>query len=149
MRCTSASHPFFFRPFYFVYRVVCATPSIVRLAKFRMSHCQILQVLRFSTTTGRWRIYDPAEHRPLTTRSGRDIRAALLASRSGCAWLLGYPAASPSDAERALKNARETGQPTTLLYALFNAGFDHLHCGNYAAANAQLDELIGRRGAWR
>ena len=33
--------PFFLRPFYFVYRVVNATPSIVRLAKFRVSHCQI------------------------------------------------------------------------------------------------------------
>jgi hypothetical protein len=55
-------------------------------------------------------IYDPAEHRPLTTRSGRDIRVALLASRSGCVWLLGYPAASLNDAERALKNARETRQ---------------------------------------
>src|SRR6202040_2549595 len=54
-------------------------------------------------------IYDPAEHRPLTTRSGRDIRVALLTSRAGCMWLLGYPAASSSDAERAIKNARETG----------------------------------------
>ena len=63
-------------------------------------------------------IYDPAEHRPLTTRSGRDIRVALLASRSGCLWLLGYPAASRSDAERALKNAREIGQATTLMFAL-------------------------------
>jgi hypothetical protein len=35
-------------------------------------------------------IYDPAEHGPLTTRSGRDIRAALLASRSSCVWQLGY-----------------------------------------------------------
>ena len=64
-------------------------------------------------------IYDPAEHRPLTTRSGRDIRVALLASRSACMWLLGYPAASRNDAERALKNARETGQATTLMVALF------------------------------
>ena len=28
-------------------------------------------------------IYDPAEHRPLTTRSGRDVGVALLSSRSG------------------------------------------------------------------
>ena len=39
-------------------------------------------------------IYDPAEHRPLTTRSGRDVGVALLSSRSSCLWLLGYPAAS-------------------------------------------------------
>jgi tetratricopeptide (TPR) repeat protein len=60
-------------------------------------------------------IYDPAEHRSLTTRSGRDIGVALLASRAACMWLLGYPAASRSDAERAIKNARETGQATTLM----------------------------------
>ena len=64
-------------------------------------------------------IYDPAEHRPLTTRSGRDVGVALLSSRSACLWLLGYPAASRNDAERALKNARETGQATTLMYALY------------------------------
>jgi class 3 adenylate cyclase/predicted ATPase len=87
-------------------------------------------------------IYDPAEHGPLTTRSGRDIRVALLASRSGCMWLLGYPAASRSDAEHALKNARETGQATALMFALWRAGFSHIVCGNYAAANAPLDELI-------
>jgi predicted ATPase len=95
-------------------------------------------------------IYDPAEHRPLTTRSGRDIRVALLASRSGCMWLLGYPAASRSDAERALKNAREIGQATTLMVALFRASYSHILCGNYAAANAQIDELIAladERGA--
>jgi class 3 adenylate cyclase/predicted ATPase len=95
-------------------------------------------------------IYDPAEHGPLMTRSGRDVGVALLASRSGCVWQLGYPAASRDDAERALKNARETDQATTLMFALFSAGFYHLHCGNHAAANAQLDELIGlanERGA--
>ena len=59
-------------------------------------------------------IYDPAEHRPLTTRSGRDVGVALLASRAGCMWLLGYPAASRNDAELALKKARETGHATTL-----------------------------------
>ena len=67
---------------------------------------------------------------------------ALLASRSGCMWLLGYPAASRSDAERALKNAREIGQATTLMVALFRASYSHILCGNYAAANAQIDELI-------
>jgi predicted ATPase len=95
-------------------------------------------------------IYDPAEHRPLTTRSGRDVVVALLASRSGCLWLLGYPAAARDDGELAVKNARETGQATTLFYALHQAGFDYTLCGNYAAANAPVDELIAladERGA--
>ena len=87
-------------------------------------------------------IYDPAEHRPLMTRSGRDVGVAVLSSRSGCLWNLGYPAASLKDGERAVKNARETGQASTLLYALHQAGLDHILCGNYAAASAHVDELI-------
>ena len=54
-------------------------------------------------------IYDPAEHGPLTTRSGRDVGVTLLSFRSACVWQLGYPTASRNDGERAVKNARETG----------------------------------------
>src|SRR5262249_4962155 len=49
-------------------------------------------------------IYDPAEHRPLTTRSGRDVGVTLLSFRSSCVWQVGYPTASRNDAERAVKN---------------------------------------------
>ena len=66
-------------------------------------------------------IYDPAEHGQLTTSSGRDVGVTLLSFRSSCVWQLGYPATSRSDAELAVKNARETGQATTLMYALFAA----------------------------
>ena len=95
-------------------------------------------------------IYDPAEHRPIATRSGRDVGVTLLSFRSSCVWQLGYPAASRNDAERAVKNAREIGQATTLMYALFWAFSSHIYCGDYAAANAQVDELIAladERGA--
>ena len=95
-------------------------------------------------------IYDPAEHRPLTTRSGRDVGAALLSSRSSCLWILGYPAAARGDGERAVKNARQIGHPTTLMFALYAAGFNHICCRDYAAAIAQVDELIAladERGA--
>ena len=64
-------------------------------------------------------IYDPAG--PLTTRSGRDVAVTLLSFRSSCVWQLGYPAASRNDAERAVKNAREIGHATTLVYALSRA----------------------------
>jgi class 3 adenylate cyclase/predicted ATPase len=87
-------------------------------------------------------IYDPAEHRPLTTRSGRDIGVTLLSVRSSCVWQLGYPAASRADAERAVENARELGHTTTLIYALSRAANSYIFCGNYTAAHAQLDELI-------
>jgi predicted ATPase len=95
-------------------------------------------------------IYDPAEHGPLKTRSGRDVGVTLLSFRSLCVWQLGYPAASRDDAERAVKNARETGQATTLMYALFSAVVYHIRCGNYAAARTEVDELIAladERGA--
>jgi class 3 adenylate cyclase/tetratricopeptide (TPR) repeat protein len=95
-------------------------------------------------------IYDPAEYRQLTTRSGRDVGVTLLSFRSACVWQLGYPAASRNDAERAVKNARETGQATTLMYALFFAVANHIRCGNYAAAHTQVDELVAladERGA--
>jgi class 3 adenylate cyclase/predicted ATPase len=87
-------------------------------------------------------IYDPAEHRPIATRSGRDVGVTLLSFRSACLWLLGHPAASHNDGERAVKNARETGQATTLMYAMWFAIDGHALCGNYGAANAQVDELI-------
>ena len=87
-------------------------------------------------------IYDPAEHRPLTTRSGRDVGVTLLSFRSSCVWQLGYPAASRNDAERAVKNAREIGHATTLMYALSRAATSYTFCGDYAAAHAQVDELI-------
>jgi len=86
-------------------------------------------------------IYDHAEHRPLTTRSGRDVGVALLSSRANCHWVMGYPAASRTDTERALKNAREIGQGATLMYALTHAAHNYIYWGKYAAANAVLDEL--------
>ncbi len=62
--------------------------------------------------------------------------------RSLAQWMLGYPEAAIADAEHALKNAREIGQAATLMYALLHASITHACCGKYAAANAQLDELI-------
>ena len=44
----------------------------------------------------------------------------------------------------------KSGTTTTLLDALWRAGYHHILCGDYAAANAPLDELIGladERGA--
>jgi predicted ATPase len=55
--------------------------------------------------------------------------------------MLGYPKAALGDAEYALKDARETGQAATLMYALSWTTETQTLCGNYAAANALLDEL--------
>ena len=86
-------------------------------------------------------IYDPAEHRPLTTQSGRDVGVTLLSVRSGCVWHLGYPAASRNYGERAVNEAREIGQAATLMYALWWASWFHMHYGAYAEAQSLLDEL--------
>ena len=56
--------------------------------------------------------------------------------------MLGYPDAALVDASRALDEAREIGQAATLMYALVHALLIHIQCGNYAAANAEADELV-------
>ena len=57
-------------------------------------------------------------------------------------WMLGYPEAALTDAEHALKDAREIGHAATLMYALCLTSLTHIFCGNYATANAQSDELV-------
>ena len=87
-------------------------------------------------------LYDPAEHRPLSTRFGQDVSVVILSYRSWTRWLLGYPEAALADTDHALKSAREMGQASTLIYALSHTSFTHIFCGNYAAVNAQLDEAV-------
>ena len=86
-------------------------------------------------------IYDPAEHRPLTTRTGRDVGVTLLSVHSGCLWQVGYPTASRNEGERAVNEAREIGHAATLMFALFWAGWHHMLYGHYAEAQSLLDEL--------
>ena len=80
-------------------------------------------------------LYDPAEHRPLATRFGQDVRVVNLVYRSLALWVLGYPEAALADADHALKDAREIGQAATLMYALNHAAmYPYIHCGNYASS---------------
>jgi tetratricopeptide (TPR) repeat protein len=87
-------------------------------------------------------LYDPGEHRSLATRFGTDTRVAVLTYQSLALWLLGYPEAALADTHHALKEAREIGQAATLMAALKFASIPHIFCGNYATANALLDELV-------
>ena len=88
-------------------------------------------------------LYYPVEHRPLATRFGQDVRVGILSFRSLALWLLGYPDAALVDADSALNDARETGHAATLMYALNHAAmYAHIHCGNYKAAKAELEELV-------
>jgi class 3 adenylate cyclase/predicted ATPase len=99
-------------------------------------------------------LYDPDEHRPLTTRFGLDVRVALLLYRSQALWMLGYPDAALADAEQALKEAREIEHAVTLMYSLYHVSLTCTLCGEYAAAKAHLRELVPlaeKKGAliWR
>jgi predicted ATPase len=91
-------------------------------------------------------LYRPAEHRSLVTRIGgvvpTDARVVNLSFRALALWLLGYPEAALADTDYALKDAREIDQAATLMVALRFASIPHIFCGNYATANALLNELL-------
>ena len=88
-------------------------------------------------------LYDPAAHRPLATRFGQDIGAAILScsrhSLCGCSVI-------PRPPWRKL-NVRSTLRarwvtPPTLMFALCCTSFTHILCRDYAAANAHIDECV-------
>jgi predicted ATPase len=83
-------------------------------------------------------LYDPAEHRPLATRFGHDIRMSSLLRRSQALWALGYPEAALADINGAFLDAREIGHAATLFFALWGGCWIHIFCGNYAAATVVL-----------
>jgi predicted ATPase len=87
-------------------------------------------------------LYDPVEHRPLSTRFGHDQKVVALCHRSRALWLLGYPERAQRDVDQALKDAREILQAATLLVALGFTLMPVLLHGNYVAANSQLNEVV-------
>jgi predicted ATPase len=87
-------------------------------------------------------LYNPTEHRSLAMRFGQDARVSILSFRTSTLWLLGYPEAALADADQALKEARNIGQAATLMFALGHIPLTYMHCGDYAAANAQADEVV-------
>jgi class 3 adenylate cyclase/predicted ATPase len=85
--------------------------------------------------------YDPAEQRSLATRFGEDQTVATLSMRPWVLWLLGYPEAALRGTDDALKNARETGQAASLMFALHFTAVPLILCGNYSRATALAQEL--------
>jgi predicted ATPase len=64
-------------------------------------------------------------------------------------WSLGYPEASPADANQALSDAREIDQVTTLFMALSGTCGAYNLCGNYGTAleyNAELRAVADEKG---
>jgi class 3 adenylate cyclase/predicted ATPase len=87
-------------------------------------------------------LYQPREHRPFATRFGHDPGVAGLINRAFALWSLGHPKAALEDADNAVKNAREIDQAATLMYALSNAAWSQIYCGNYERATALVQELL-------
>jgi predicted ATPase len=87
-------------------------------------------------------LYDPAQHRSLTTRFGQDARVSILGYRSLVLWALGHPEAALVDSKHEVKDAREIGQAATLMFALNHSSLTHILRGNYAAANAEANEVV-------
>jgi predicted ATPase len=87
-------------------------------------------------------LYDPAKHRSVAMRFGQEAGVSIRSFRAYSIWLLGYPDAALSDAGQAINDAHKFGQAGTLMFALGHVPRTHFLCGEYAAANAQADELI-------
>jgi len=87
-------------------------------------------------------LYQPRKHRPFATRFGHDPGVAGLINRAFALWSLGHPKAALEDADNAVKNAREIDQAATLMYALSNATWSQIYCGNYETAIALVQELL-------
>ena len=87
-------------------------------------------------------LYDPTQHRPLATRFGGDSGVSILSNRSWAQWILGYPATALADAERALQDAREIAQASTLMYPMVHGALPLIYRGDYVAANKLLDEVV-------
>ena len=87
-------------------------------------------------------LYNAAEHGPLATRFGQQLGVSILCYRALALLLLGYPDTALTDADRAVKNARDIGQAATLMFALVHAWLANFQCGNYDAVNALADELF-------
>jgi class 3 adenylate cyclase/predicted ATPase len=87
-------------------------------------------------------LYDPVEHKALTSRFGHDSGVAIFSYRPFSLWLLGYSEAALRDTEEALRIARDLGQAATLMYALAHVGVPNILCGRYEAAAAQTREVL-------
>ena len=85
-------------------------------------------------------LYDPAEQRPLAMRFGVDSRVSALSLGSAALWCLGCPDAARANVTFAVKDARNLGQPASLMYALVVTSWALFLCGDYYRLTSQCDE---------
>jgi class 3 adenylate cyclase/predicted ATPase len=120
-----------------------ATPQVLGHRLVGISQAMVGNLAQASTHLDRAiESYNPAEHRQFAARFGQDIRVGARSYRGWILWMLGYPDAALADAKGAVKEAREGGKGIPLLDSLYFTSYPLIHCGDFAAASAQLDELI-------
>ena len=88
------------------------------------------------------RLYDPTAHRPLATRFGQEIGVSILFQQALSRWMLGYPETALTDWKKAIADARDIGQATTLMPALLYTSIAYILCGNNVTASQQANELV-------
>jgi class 3 adenylate cyclase/predicted ATPase len=96
-------------------------------------------------------LYDASQPRAATDRYAADPLVLSLLMRSYALWFLGNPDGARSDAEKALKTAREIGNFATLILALNHLEPVYLLCGDYERSTALSGEqfrLADENGAW-
>jgi class 3 adenylate cyclase len=86
-------------------------------------------------------LYHPTDHCALTTRVGQDIRVTILSYQSWALSVSGHAESALAAADEALSDARNIGHASTLMYALCHGSLVHIWNGNYAVANAVIDDL--------
>jgi predicted ATPase len=86
-------------------------------------------------------LYEPA-YRQVSLRFGWDAWICTLGLRSQALGFLGYPEAALSEANQALKEARDLGHSQTLFQAFNNALVTQFLCGNYATVETLANELL-------
>ena len=57
-------------------------------------------------------------------------------------WAMGHPATAQRDVDRAIRDARQIGHMPTLMQTLTYTVITQICLSNYAAANAQADEVL-------
>ena len=86
-------------------------------------------------------LYNPSEHRQFATRF-LHAQMANLTQRALVLWQLGFPNATLSDLEHALKEGREIGHAASLMGALFYVSFLNVWCEGPAAERKLAEELL-------
>jgi predicted ATPase len=89
-----------------------------------------------------YNLYEPEKHRAFAIQFVHDPRVSVLVYRAWIQCMLGYPERAITDASQGLKEAREIGLAATLMYALICEAYPLMFCGQFAAANAVVDEIL-------